>query len=402
MRSRSATIAVWAIIAVTIALHLASAVLVVMGRNVTTPGDKETNLGALGFVVAFVAFPVVGLLIVSRRPRNGVGWLFLLIGVGFAISNLSATYADYAVYGDPGSLPAGAWAGWVTGWTDPLAFVSIMLLFLLFPDGALLTRRWRPVLWLTLGFGAGSVAWNAVKPGKIFTDTLRFDNPAGIAWVGENLGFLDPIIFIGFLTGIMLSVASAVLRFRRSRGIERDRMKWLAFAALLLVGSFVVAIALSAMSTGWLPGLLIGLAFAAVPISVGIGVLRYRLYEIDRVISRTLAFTAVTVALGALYVALVLVGQALFSSVAGGGGLVIAVSTLVVAALFLPLRARIQRLVDRRFNRHRYDAQKTLEAFGTRLREEVDLGTLSRELRAAVDETMQPAHASVWLREGQA
>lgn len=400
MRNRTAMM-VTAILAATIAMHLASAVLVVLGRNVTTPGDKDTNLAAVGFLLAFVAFPVIGYLIVSRRPGNGIGWLFLLIGVGFAISNFSATYADYAVFGDPGSLPGGVWAGWVTSWTDPLAFVSIMLLFLLFPDGALLTRRWRPVLWLALTFGVSALIWNALKPGKIFSDTMPFDNPAGIGWLAEHVGFLDQIIFLGFAAGVVLSVTSAVLRFRRSQGIERDRMKWLAFAALLLACSFAGAIALSTTSLSSLGDFLMGLAFAGVPISVGIGVLRYRLYDIDRVISRTLAFTAVTLALGAVYVGLVLTGQALFSSIAGGGGLVIAVSTLAVAALFLPVRSRVQRFVDRRFNRRRYDAGKTLEAFGLRLREQVELEQLSYDLVGVVKETMQPEGTTLWLRDGR-
>jgi hypothetical protein len=399
MRSRSAIAVAVAILTATIVLHLASAVLVGLGWDVTTPGDKDTNLSAVGFLVAFVAFPVVGFLIVSRRPGNAVGWLFLLIGVGFAISNFSATYADYAVFADPGSLPAGVWAGWVTSWTDPLAFVSIMLLFLLFPDGALLTHRWRPVLWLALGFGAGALAWNAVKPGKIFKDTLPFDNPAGIGWVGAHLGFLDQIVLIGFAAGFVLSVASAVLRFRRAQGIERDRMKWLAFAALVLVCSFAVAIFLGATGFGTLGDFLIGLAFAGVPVAVGIGVLRYRLYDIDRVISRTVGFTIVTIGFGAVYVGLVLAGQALFSSVAGGGGLVVAVSTLVVAALFLPVRARVQRFVDRRFNRHRYDARTTLEEFGARLREQVELGALRTGLVDVVDETMRPSHVGMWLKK---
>jgi hypothetical protein len=196
-----------------------------------------------------------------------------------------------------------------------------------------------------------------------------------------------------------LSVTAAVLRFRRSRGIERDRMKWLAFAALVLCGSFVGAAALSATSISTLGDFLVGLGFAGIPISVGIGVLRYRLYDIDRVISRTLAFTAVTLALGAVYIGLVLAGQALFSSVAGGGGLVVAVSTLIVAALFLPVRSRVQRFVDRRFNRRRYDAQRTLAAFGSRLREQVETEALRADLAGVIDETMQPGHLSVWLRE---
>ena len=390
----------WALVGLTLALHLVSTLLVVLGRHVHTPGDKDHGLGAIGFAIAFVAFPLVGAMIVTRRPRNAIGWLFVAIGLGFALSDTTASYADYSLFADPGSLPGGVWAAWVTSLTDPLGFVSVVLLFLLFPDGALLSRSWRPVLWLVLTFGVGSLLWNAVKPGKIFQDSLPVDNPAGIASRDTYLGFLDQIIFIGFTAGAVLSVAAAVIRFRRSRGIERDRMKWLAYAALVLVFSFLLALFLSTLSLNRLGDVAIGLGFAGVPIAVGIGVLRYRLYDIDQVISRTLAFAVVTFALGVLYVGLVLLGQYLFSSFAGGGGLVIAVSTLVVAALFLPLRTKVQRVVDRRFNRRRYDAQRTLEAFGARLREQVDLDELTGELRGAVLDTVQPTHASLWLRSG--
>ena len=402
MRWRPTSVAAWAVVGLTLALHVVGASLVVLGRHAATPGDKDNTIGAIGFLLAFVAFPLVGAIIVSRRPRNAIGWLFLVIGLSFALSNSTAKYADYGVYADPGSLPGAVWAGWATGWLDSFAFLSILLLFLLFPDGSLPSRRWRPVLWLVLASGAGALVWNALKPGKIFNDSLPFDNPVGIEWLQENIGFLDQVIFFGFAAGVVLSVAAAVLRFRRSRGIERDRMKWLAYAALLLICSFILAIVFGVTGLAGLGDLVIGLGFAGVPIAVGVGVLRYRLYEIDRVITRTLSFAVVTLGLGAAYVALVLGGQALFSSVAGGGGLVVAVSTLVVAALFLPVRSRVQRVVDRRFNRHRYDTQRTLEAFGARLRDQVELDPLTDDLRGVVGETMQPAHVAVWLRRPEA
>jgi hypothetical protein len=400
MSTRTASFLAWSIVAASLVLHGGSGVFVFLGRHVTTPADKDvSSLGAIGFFVAFLAFPVVGAVIVSRRPANAIGWLFLLIGADFAVSDLSSRYADYALFASPGSLPAGIWVGWMSGWLDPVVFASIMIVLLLFPDGSPLTPRWRPIVWFVTVFVVASVLWNALKPDKIFTDSLPVENPAGVRWLGDHLGFVDQIIFLGFAIGVLLAVTSAVLRFRRSAGIERDRMKWLALAALMLVAGFVVAIVLSLAHVSTIGDLTIGLGFAAVPVAVGIGVLRYRLYEIDRVISRTVSFALVTAALGATYVGLVLLGQSVFSSVAGGGGLVVAVSTLVVAALFLPVRSRVQTFVDRRFNRHRYDAQQTLETFGTRLREQVDLVTLSGDLRTAVDETMQPAHVSVWLRE---
>jgi hypothetical protein len=255
------------------------------------------------------------------------------------------------------------------------------------------------VLWLVVTSAVVSLFWNALKPGKIFTDTLPVDNPVGIEWLKAHVAWIDQIILIGFAAGVVLSVAAAVVRFRRSRGIERDRMKWLAFAALMLIAALFIAIVANALGAKGLVDLVIGLGFAGVPIAVGIGVLRYRLYDIDRVISRTLSFALLTFALGAAYAGLVLAGQRVFSSFAGGSNLAVAVSTLVVAALFLPLRSRVQRIVDRRFNRHRYDAERTLEAFGSRLREQVDLDELTAELQTVVAATMQPAHISFWHRE---
>ena len=383
----------------TLALHAFGSALYLSARGVHTPGDKNLSLGAAGFFLAYVAFPLVGAIIVTRRHFNAIGWLFLLLGVAFAVDDAAGSYADYAVFAHPGSLPGGPWAGWLAGLLDPFVFASIMLVLLLFPDGRFPSRRWRPAAWLVLTFAVLSVLWNGLKPDKIFSDTLPIENPAGIAWLGQHLAFLDQLIFVLFLAGIGLSVAAAAVRFRRSRAIERDRMKWLAFAVLLLVVALVVAMVAGLAGATQLGDFAIGCGIAGVPIAVGIGVLRYRLYEIDRVISRTLSFAVVTACLGAAYVALVLLGQSLFSSVAGGGGLAVAVSTLVVAALFLPVRARVQRIVDRRFNRRRYDAERTLEAFGARLRDQVELEALTAELAAVVGETMQPAHAGIWLRE---
>jgi hypothetical protein len=399
MTTRTAARLAWSLVALTVALHVAGGVFVFLGRHVHTPADKNFSLGAVGFFIAFLAFPVVGAAIVSSRPANAIGWLFLFIGLDFALSDLAVEYADYGLFANPGSLPASVWVGWLSGWLDPVVFVSIMFVLLLFPDGAPLTRRWRPVVWFAVSVVLLGVLWNALKPAEIFTDSLPVENPAGVQWLGAHVGLLDTIVFFGFAIGALLSVASAVVRFRRSRGIERDQMKGLALAALLLILGFVTAAVLASFHATQIGDLVIGLGFAGVAVSVGVGVLRYRLYDIDRVISRAVAYAAMTILLGAAYVGLVLGGQALFSSFAGGSHLAVAVSTLVVAALFLPVRSRVQRFVDRRFYRHRYDAQRTLSAFGGHLREEIELDTLLAELRDVVGETMQPAHVGLWLRK---
>jgi hypothetical protein len=397
--TRTAARVAWSLVALMVSLHVASGVFAVVGRHVHTPADRNVSLGAIGFYVAFLAFPVVGAAIVSRRPGNAIGWLFLFIGFDFAVSDLASEYADYGLFADPGSLPASVWAGWLSGWLDPVVFVSIMFVLLLFPDGRPLSPRWRPVVGFAASVVVLGVLWNALKPGEIFKDSLPVENPAGVQWLGQHLGFMDTLVFLGFTIGAVLSVTSAVLRFRRSRGIERDQMKGLALAALLLVLGFVTAAVLASVHATQIGDLVIGVGFAGVAVSVGIGVLRYRLYDIDRVISRAVAYALLTILLAAAYAGLVLGGQALFSSFAGGSNLAVAVSTLVVAALFLPLRSRVQRLVDRRFYRRRYDAQRTLTAFGSHLREEIELETLLTELRGVVGETMQPAHVGLWLRE---
>jgi hypothetical protein len=259
------------------------------------------------------------------------------------------------------------------------------------------------VLWGSIAIAVGSTVASALDPGALdqYPDGA---NPLGVPdAVAGVAGALNDAGGVVFAPPVFLaSLAALAVRFRRSRGLERQQMKWLAFAGAVPMTAFGLSFVLGALvSDGVALDVIFTTGFASlvlIPIAVAVAILRYRLYEIDRVISRTIVYASLTIVLGAAYVGLVLAGQALFSSFAGGGDLAIAVSTLVVAALFLPLRGWVQRFVDRRFYRRRYDAQRTLEAFGARLREQVDLDTLAAELRTAVTETMQPAHASVWLR----
>ena len=234
----------------------------------------------------------------------------------------------------------------------------------------------------------------ATAPGELEPPLDEFENP--LAVTDSDLYF---VLFVPIIPACLLSIAVAAVRalrrFRRSRGLERQQFKWLAASA-----GFLLSVLPFGAAFNWTEaaGLMMTIALIALPISVGIAVLRYRLYEIDRIVSRTLVYGSLTLILGAAYAGLVLGGQALFSSFAGGSNLAIAGSTLVVAALFLPLRGRVQQFVDRRFYRRRYDARRTLEAFGARLREEVDLELLAADLRGVVEETMQPRQVSLWLR----
>jgi hypothetical protein len=360
-----------------------------------TATQQEGWVAQVALLLAFLSFATVGALVSSRQPRNAVGWIFSGVGLLVGLSVAGGEYANYVFVEEPGKWPGGYLAGWFYVWTWYPSITLIALLPLLFPDGRVPGRRWRPVLWgLVIGIGfVSALGW--FKPGPMNDDPPWPANPLGIDAVESIYGKAEAAAAVFILLLLAASAASMVVRFRRSRGDERQQLKWMTFAVVVLVVSVVV----SPVVGGDFGDVIFAVTISLVPAATAVAMFKYRLYEIDRVISRTLVYASLTVILGAAYAGLVLAGQAVFSSFAGGSNLAIAGSTLVVAALFLPLRARVQRFVDRRFYRRRYDAQRTLEAFGSRLREEIDLETLQADLRAVVHDTMQPAHASLWLRE---
>ncbi len=399
MSRRATAWLAWALFVLSLLLLMGSFTLVALGTGIATPGDVDLNVEGIGFVVAFFAFPLVGVVIASRRPRNAIGWLFLAVGLGLALSNFSTAYADYGLFADPGSLPGAVWVAWPATWSDPFFFLAVSLLLVLFPDGRPVSRRWRPVLWLLAAAAAVGVLSSAFRPGPIFEESLPVENPLGVEALAGTLDAVDTVVFLLFGLAIVVSGASAIARFRRARGEERQQLKWLALAAGLLITGFVAMAVAGALGAGdKLAGMLIGIAVAAVPVAAGIAILKYRLYEIDRIVNRTLVYAAVTALLAGLYFGIVIGLQAAFSGLARGNDLAIAGSTLAVAALFRPARGRIQALVDRRFYRRRYDAAQALAAFSARLRDEVDLDRLGHDLGAVVRDTMQPAHVSLWLR----
>jgi hypothetical protein len=287
---------------------------------------------------------------------------------------------------------------WAAEYSDDVFvafFAMVFFSLLLFPDGRLLTRRWRIVLWAgTAGLGLCTLGV-VLLPGQI-ENHPELTNPAGIDKAVAEWLFLCG--FTLFAVALVAAGMSIVLRFRRARGIERQQLTVLLAAGVGGVSAFIVGVLVTL--AGWeelgIAATMLGVL--TIPVAIAVAMLRYRLYEIDRLISRSLTYGLVTAILVAAYVGLVLAGQAVFSSFAGGSDLAIAGSTLVVAALFLPLRSRVQRVVDRRFYRRRYDAQRTLEAFAARLREQVELDGLRADLQGVVGETMQPAHTTVWLR----
>ena len=388
----------WVIFALSALLSAAGLVLLAqVPAAVLDKAGVSLALSAL-FAAILLVFGLVGALVASRLPANPIGWLFLALALLEGSYELAFGYTHYALDADPGALPGVAWTAWAADWTSPLSPPFFAAALLLFPDGRPPTPRWRWVLWLCPPLLALIVAEYAFAPGP--TDEFpAVENPAGIAGA-EWLAELDsePLVF----ALIVAAVAALVVRFRRSHGVERQQVKWFAYAAtmmaaFLIVSSVVLAVAGDAASED---SIVAGFVFAAcisgVPVAAGVAILRHRLYDIDVVIRRTLVYGALTATLGAIYLGSVL----LVSLAVGESGFAVAVSTLAVAGLFRPALRRIQSAVDRRFYRRRYDAERTLEAFGSRLREELDLETLGADLRGVVRETMAPAHVSLWLREG--
>jgi hypothetical protein len=345
---------------------------------------------------AALAFAVVGALVASRQPRNRVGWLLLAAGLCMAVTSLGESYARYALVTAPGSLPGGLYAAWVQATLFGMVAILAIFLPLYFPTGRLLSPRWRPILWAGIGYLLFAVLGNVLQPGPLewLPGAAAARNPGLYLPAAKPL--LDVILALSapcFLVGVGGAVAALVVRFRRSRGIERQQLKWFTYAAALAP---LPPLAYEFARGVW--PVLFALILPLVPISVGIAILRYRLYEIDRIINRTLVYGLLTAVLALGYAA----GSLLFVLVAGAGAdppsWLVAAATLAAAAVFRPARRRIQAVVDRRFNRRRYNAAQTIQAFSTRLRDEVDLDTLSAELLAVAGRTMEPTVVSLWLR----
>jgi hypothetical protein len=352
----------------------------------------------LALLLAFTACMVVGAVIVAHRPGNAIGWIFCAIGLLSATGTLALDYAEYAYVTRPGSLPGAVLAAWYQWWWLPVFALVIVFTPLLFPTGRLLSAHWRPVAVLAAAAITVIIVLHALKPTiRLQNENYTVSNPIGLAGVPHpELGTQGAVLFGVLAFCAVAAVVSLVLRFRRSRGVERQQLKWFTYAAVLVVLLLGVPYPLP---EGVVSDVLFGLTVAFIPIAAGIAILRYRLYDIDRLINRTLVYALLTALLGGVYAATVLVLGQLFGGVGGDPpSWAVAGATLAVAALFQPARRSIQAAVDRRFNRRKYDAVRTVEAFSARLRDEIDLDTLSAELLAVVDQTMQPRQAWLWLR----
>jgi hypothetical protein len=396
MKGRAAVWMAWSLAALTVLFTVIHVALWTLAEPVKGAVDTRGEAGLP------IAFAVVGALIVTHRPDNRMGWLFCA-GVLLALNGALDAYALYTLAARPeAGLPGGIAAAWIVSWSWLVGLLLIVLVPLLYPTGRLPSPRWRPALWLTGSVGFAGMLANAVGPGPLKASQVSVaPNPLGIP---AAAGLVQAVEVIGGTISIPLFlavVASVVLRFRRSQGVERQQLKWFAYASVGVVLTFI----LSGLLPTVFPGIgelrvdLISLSLTlGWPVALGIAILRYHLYDIDRLINRTLVYGLLTVLLGLIYALGVFLLGRLLNPAAGESELAVAASTLAVAALFQPARRRVQDLVDRRFNRRKYNAARTIEVFSTRLRDQVDLDTLSTELLSVVDQTMQPTRASLWLR----
>jgi hypothetical protein len=408
---RAAALLAWSVWTLCVVL----AAIAVLLALLTPPGPtKSSSNWGVFFSLSLLVYPTVGAFLAWRRPENLIGWLLWAIGFLFVMEGFALVYAGYALSVEPDSLPGKQIALWGSGgFHFPMVFVGAALMILLFPNGHLPDRSWRVVPWLTAGGGLLWTLWLETKPGRPDWWFLGFyphiRSPFAVRGVMGD--FIEMLGRLGAATLLVMCVASVIgvfMRLGSARGDERQQIKWFAYAAVLLLGApFVLAapvsIVLEAMGLPWAVGLAIPswAGLLGIPVAVGIAILKYRLYDIDVIINRTLVYGSLTLMLALVYFGGVTATQALFQTFTGQEELpqlFVVASTLVIAALFNPLRHRVQGFIDRRFYRSKYDARKTLEAFSTKLKNETDLQSLNNDLVGVVRETMQPAHVSLWLR----
>ena len=398
MRTRTAALLAWTLWGLSVALAA-------LGLLLQYASDPSRFLEQVSYALPFLAFVTVGALVASRSPENPIGWIFCAVGFLNILWASALAYAVYALLTRPDSLLGGEVMAWLaTGWISTIGW-GLMAIFvpLLFPTGRLPSPRWRPVAWLVAAVLTLAMLTLAITPGPVDEETPSITNPMGVESAASVLGLLESVVMPLLAAVMVASVASLIVRFRRARGEERMQLKWFAYAVALLSGSIILGTVLTifvpVLEFGEYANVLQVLGVTSIPLATGIAILKYRLYDIDVLINRTLVYGSLTGMLALTYVGSVVLLQGVLRALTGQESqIAIVASTLAIAALFNPLRRQVQAFVDRRFYRRKYDARKTLEAFSTKLRDETDLEALNNELVGVVRETMQPAHVSLWLR----
>jgi hypothetical protein len=340
--------------------------------------------------ISLLLLATTALIITLRRSENTVGWLLAVAVLGLAAQEFAAAYGHYALT-HPDTLPGGRLVALLQP-VGVVGLVALALAFLVFPTGHLPSPRWRPVAWALVAVGGLLFAAFVLTPGPLLTGVPASENPLGVAAL-RTVNLIDPLYTL-FLGLVLLALISLLFRFRRARGDERQQLKWLPVGVALVLASFLI----EDLGNPTLNALADLFAVGALSGAILVAILKYRLYDIDRILNRTLVYTVLTVLLGVVYAVGVFVLSRLLDPADGESELAVAASTLAVAALSQPLRRRVQAAVDRRFNRRRFDAAKTVETFSVRLRDEIDLDMLSAELLTVVDQTMQPTAVSLWLQ----
>jgi len=397
MSRRAASWLAWSLWTISVALTALSLVLLALSRSNPDAPVFDWWLGNALVVID----ATVGAIVASRRPENAVGWLLCLSGVAVSMSSFTSQYAIHALLAQPGSLPAGEALAWIAAWLLPIMIGLQVFYLLLFPTGRLPGRRWRWLAWMTVAFVVVGVLTSAFSVGAHLGSLGPIRNPLGVEGftiVWETVLYtVSPLLFAA-------AALSLFMRLRRAVGVERQQLKWFAYAAAgFAIGIVFISITIAIDTPRWFEWAAQAIFIAvspAVAISIGIAILRYRLYDIDVIINRTLVYGTLTATLAAIYFSSVVLLQTAFRALTGEGSqLIVVASTLAIATLFNPLRHRIQDGIDWRFYRSKYDAAKTLETFSARLRDETDLDTLNDDLIYVIRETMQPEHVSLWLRE---
>jgi hypothetical protein len=397
MSHRTAAWLGWSLWALSLALTALGLLLLLL--NLSHPDVPVYSFWAEN-VLFSIGYSTVGAVIVPRMPaENPIGWLFCAIGLLWAVIHFIGEYAIYALLAEPGSLPAGELASWVYSWLWVPGLGLLVFLCLLFPNGRLPSARWRWFARISALLTLVGAVLAAFSPGPIVLGLPAIRNPLGI----EGLPNAYKPVQVLMLVLIAGAVASLLMRRLYARGEERQQTKWFTYtSAVAASGAILQYIISEPFELVWLRGVgyaLVLIGLVGIPISMGIAIMRYRLFEIDLIINRTLVYGSLTAVLVALYFGGIVVLQRVFVFLTGQQStLAVVASTLLIAALFTPLRRRIQSFIDRRFYRRKYDARKTLEAFSATLRDETDLEALNKDLVEVVRETMQPAHVSLWLR----